>query len=101
MSLVKSAEYTLQINDDFVTSDDMENILNKEVIEIEKTSKSGKVNIVNIKPLILSWEWVRREAKEVRVNLVTGSSENLRPDTIIKLFGEVEKYKIIREKIII
>jgi radical SAM-linked protein len=99
MSLVKSAEYTLQISDDSVTSEDIENILNKESIEIEKTSKSGKISVVNIKPLILSWEWVKRENKEVRVDLVTGSSENLRPDTIIKLFGEVEKYKIIREKI--
>ena len=89
----------LQIDDDFVTSDDIENMLNKETIEIEKTSKSGKTSIVDIKPLILSWSWVNKENKEFVVDLVTGSNENLRPDTIIKLFGDVERYKIVREKI--
>lgn len=101
MSLVKSAEYTLQIDDDFVSSDNIEEMLNKSSIEIEKTSKSGKKSIVDIKPLILSWKWSNRENKAFVVDLVTGSSDNLRPDTIIKLFGDVEKYKIIREKIII
>jgi len=99
MSLVKSAEYTLQIEDDFVTSDNIEEMLNKSSIEIEKTSKSGKKSIVDIKPLIISWKWSKKENKTFRVDLVTGSSDNLRPDTIIKLFGDVEKYKIIREKI--
>ena len=99
MSLVKSAEYTLQIDDDFVTSDNIEEMLNKTSIEIEKTSKSGKTSIIDIKPLILSWEWSKKENKTFRVDLVTGSSDNLRPDTIIKLFGDVGKYKIIREKI--
>ncbi|MBE5812529.1 MAG: DUF2344 domain-containing protein [Clostridiales bacterium] len=99
MSLVKSAEYTLQIEEEFITSDDIEEMLNKTSIEIEKTSKSGKKSIVDIKPLILSWEWYKKEDKIFRVNLVTGSNDNLRPDTIIKLFGDVEKYKIVREKI--
>ena len=99
MSLVKSAEYTLQIDDDFVSSDNIEEMLNKASIEIEKTSKSGKKSNVDIKPLILSWKWSNRENKAFIVDLVTGSSDNLRPDTIIKLFGDVEKYKIIREKI--
>lgn len=99
MSLVKSAEYTLQIDDDFVSSDNIEETLNKASIEIEKTSKSGKKSFVDIKPLILSWKWVKRENKQFKVDLVTGSSDNLRPDTIIKLFGDLEKYKIVREKI--
>lgn len=99
MSLVKSAEYTLQIEDEFVSNADIENMLNKSAIEIEKISKSGKTSIVDIKPLILSWKWVKEENKTFRVDLVTGSSDNLRPDTIVKLFGDVEKYKIIREKI--
>ena len=99
MSLVKSAEYTLQIDDEFVSSDKIEEMLNKSSIEIEKTSKSGKKSVIDIKPLILTWEWSKREENAFRVNLVTGSSDNLRPDTIIKLFGNVEKYKIVREKI--
>ena len=99
MSLVKSAEYTLQIGDEFVSSDKIEEMLNKSSIEIEKTSKSGKKSVIDIKPLILSWEWSKREDKEFIVDLVTGSSDNLRPDTIVKLFGDVERYKIIREKI--
>lgn len=101
MSLVKAADYTIQIDEEFVSADDVENMLNKSSIEIEKTSKSGKTNIVDIKPLIIGWEWIRKENKEFRVELATGSNDNLRPDTIVKLFGEVEKYKIIREKIYI
>ena len=99
MSLVKSAEYTLQIEDEFVTNDNIEAILNKTSIEIEKTSKSGKTSVIDIKPLILRWEWIEKENKIFRVELVTGSNENLRPDTIVKLFGKVENYKIVREKI--
>lgn len=99
MSLVKSADYTIKIDEDFVSSDDIENMLNNPLIEIEKTSKSGKTSIVDIKPLIISWKWVKKEGKEFRVELATGSNENLRPDTIVKLFGNIEKYKIIREKI--
>lgn len=99
MSLVKSADYTIKIDEDFVSSDDIESMLNNPLIEIEKTSKSGKTSIVDIKPLIISWKWVKKEDKEFRVELATGSNENLRPDTIVKLFGNIEKYKIIREKI--
>ena len=51
MSLVKSAEYTLQIDDEFVSSDKIEEMLNKSSIEIEKTSKSGKKSVIDIKPL--------------------------------------------------
>lgn len=99
MSLVKSADYTIKIDEDFVSFEDIENMLNKPLIEIEKTSKSGKTSIVDIKPLIISWEWIKKEGKEFRVELATGSNENLRPDTIVKLFGNIEKYKIVREKI--
>jgi len=99
MSLVKSAEYTIQIDDENVSSHNIEDMLNRTSIEFEKTSKSGKKSIVDIKPLVLSWKWIKQENKEFRIDLVTGSNENLRPDTIVKLFGAVEKYKIIREKI--
>ena len=99
MSLVKSAEYIIKIEDEKVSSINIEEMLNKEVIEIEKTSKSGKTSVINIKPLILSWQWIGKENKEFKVNLMTGSNENLRPDTIIKLFGEIERYQITREKI--
>ena len=99
MSLVKSAEYTIKIDEDEITGEQIENLLLQEQIIIEKTSKSGKVSNIDIKPMILSWEFVDRADKIFKVELKTGSNENLRPDIIIKLLGEVEKYKIIREKI--
>jgi len=99
MSLVKSAEYVLEIQDNNITIRQIENLLLQKEIIIEKTSKSGKTSEIDIKPMILSWEFIDKENKIFKVDLKTGSNENLRPDTLIKLLGNVEKFKIIREKI--
>jgi len=99
MSLVKSAEYTIQIQDEVITPEKVENLLLQDQIVIEKTSKSGKTSTVDIKPMILSWKFVDKNNNIFKVDLKTGSNENLRPDTIIKLLGEIEKYKIVRERI--
>lgn len=99
MSLVTSATYTIKIEEEAITVELIDEMLNKEKIEIEKTSKSGKTSIVDIKPLILSWKWIEKANKVFEVELKTGSNENLRPDTIVKLFDNIEKYKITREKI--
>lgn len=99
MSLVQSAEYTIEINEEEVSSEQIEKLLLKEQIVIEKTSKSGKTSMVDIKPMILSWEFVDKNHNIFKVELKTGSNENLRPDTIIKQLGEIERYKIVREKI--
>lgn len=99
MSLVTSAIYTIKIEEEAITVELIDEMLNKEKIEIEKTSKSGKISILDIKPLILSWKWIEKANKVFEVELKTGSNENLRPDVIVKLFDNIEKYKIIREKI--
>ena len=113
MSLVKEAvyEYTLILNCEEISKikNQIESELDKENIIVEKNSKDGKVDNIDIKPLILDYkvEDVNYNTIIMQVHSLAGSKSNLNPNYIIqfiqKLLGEdvLDDYCIHRKSLII
>jgi len=113
MSLVKEAiyEYTLilDIEDTNVAKQEIEKALEAKEINIEKAGKSGKEEIINIRPLIIDTDITALNYNTIilKVHCLAGSKSNLNPNYIISfiknLFGEekLEDYNIHRSNLIL
>ena len=101
MALVTSAEYIINIESKINNKEKIEKILNQEEILIEKMGKNkGKkvIKTMDIKPLIQEYE-ISDDGMAMKVRLVTGSAENLRPDILMDEIAkkiEIDDYRIIR-----
>lgn len=104
MALVTSAEYIINIESKINNKEKIEKILNQEEILIEKMGKNkGKkvIKTMDIKPLIQEYE-ISDDGMAMKVRLVTGSAENLRPDILMDEIAkkiEIDDYRIIRTNI--
>ena len=104
MALVTSAEYIINIESKINNKEKIEKILNQEEILIEKMGKNkGKkvIKTMDIKLLIQEYE-ISDDGMAMKVRLVTGSAENLRPDILMDEIAkkiEIDDYRIIRTNI--
>lgn len=99
-SNLDSAKYKVLIKCNKNISD-MENVLEKENILIDKKTKKG-IKEVDIKPLIINYEFSNEDDFVViKLHLKCGSVLNLNPSLIIKAFEKyIEEYSIDELKII-
>lgn len=76
-------EVTLQCNQ---PKEALLNVLNREVIPVEKKTKKG-LKEINIKPLLFDFS-IEEEAESLmlRLKLASGSERNLNPDLLLKAF---------------
>jgi len=81
----------------------VDDLLNRESIEITKTSK-GRTRVQDIKPLIKHLKVANTEAPlHLRMRVATGSSGNVRPDIILReLYGDLaDQLEIRRERLLV
>ncbi len=84
MSQVDVADYIVRFEQDY--SEQIEQALYKEEIQISKRNKKKKWVDIDIKPLIINYEI---SPKQLKVKLFAGSKQNLNVDLLLKaIFGE-------------
>jgi radical SAM-linked protein len=113
MSLVVEAEYEVTFLlsnadvDDLVSK--LNNIFEQDEILVNKSSKNGKEEQVNIKDLIIDYSIIKDSynALVIRVHCFAGSKSNLNPNFIVQVAKEVlnddivDDYYIHRKKLIL
>ncbi len=113
MSLVVEAEYEVTFLlsnadvDDLVSK--LNNIFEQDEILVNKSSKNGKEEQVNIKDLIIDYSIIKDSynAIVIRVHCFAGSKSNLNPNFIVQVAKEVlnddivDDYYIHRKKLIL
>ena len=113
MALVSASEYLVEVRFDESTKSaadrnekqELVNFLSKDEIIIQKKTKKGKINNVNIRPFVMDAKNVLSEDDRsiYRLTVATGSNGNLKPEVLIQqlmkelnLVENAESYRVHR-----
>lgn len=103
MALVSGAKYIITQKDATITENILQTFLEQKEIIIQKKSKKGKWNDIDIRPGI--YNLALREDKII-MTIATGSQLNIKPDVVLKAICDFEDlvyerfhYTIFREEI--
>ena len=89
MSQVEAADYLVLCDDVNLSPIDAPEII------VEKQNKKGEIRKTDIKPLIYS---IKKVPDGVFMHIAQGSSNNLKPDTVMNVLG-VKKYQVVRKEL--
>ncbi|AOY76860.1 TIGR03936 family radical SAM-associated protein [Clostridium formicaceticum] len=86
--------------EEFLSLEEIIEVKEKKKKNYHKRSNKKQVQQVNIRPYILSIKVFKIVEKEVllKMTLATGSSGNLKPEVVVKKFGEVAELQVNLEK---
>ncbi|MBN2794902.1 MAG: DUF2344 domain-containing protein [Clostridia bacterium] len=105
MSLVTDSAYIAQIevsepHEKAFVEEQLKAFLSQDVITYEKKNKKNKINVIDIKPLIQEADVLFVEANRIilKVLVTTGSSGNLKPEQLVKMFADYCNFEMVPGK---
>ena len=82
------ADFTVTFSDNGELNDSLKAFLNSTEIIVEKKTKKGKINEIDLAPKIKSYTITDDGDTTLKITLPAGSEDNLNPELLIKAFFE-------------